>query len=366
MRLTLGTDSVLARTRVHQSGSLTIPSREGDLTYFGQPPGHDVNADTWTATTGDLGVFASVSWTKGAWTLVPGLRADAFPVDGDRLVPPVGSTPRIGYSQLAWALDPRLSLAWGPLPDFIVRGAAGLYHQPVDPEDLSAIFGSPTLGPSRALHGAVALWKKLSETSSVELTGFYRRLDELTVRSPQPTPPLGEALSSDGRGRVVGASAELRRSLSSGTQGWLTYTLARSSRATSDGRLRLFDFDQTHVLTGVAAHQRGPWSFGARIRYATGMPRTPVVGAFFDAREGISQPFFGAPNSRRLPAFFQCDARIDRQVVAGSVTLIVYVDLQNVLARRNPEEVVYSQDLKTSGYLTGAPLLVLVGLRLES
>src|SRR5262249_25918956 len=55
LRLTLGLDGLVQRAEVRRAGSLTVPAREGDLTYFGQPPGGDVNADAWTAVVGDLG-----------------------------------------------------------------------------------------------------------------------------------------------------------------------------------------------------------------------------------------------------------------------------------------------------------------------
>ena len=109
----------------------------------------------------------------------------------------------------------------------------------------------------------------------------------------------------------------MRRELARGTQGWLTYTLGRSERWTGDGPARLLDFDQTHVVTGVASHQRAAWTFSGRMRYATGMPRTPVAGSFTDLRDGTTQPIFGAQNSARLPPFFQLDARVDRALSPG-------------------------------------------------
>jgi hypothetical protein len=366
LRLALGLDGLVQRASVRRAGSLTVPAREGDVTVFGQPPGDDVNADTWTATVGDLGPFVSATIARGAWKVTPGLRADAFPVDGSRALPPVGATPLVGYAHLAFALDPRLAVSVAPTPAWVVTAAAGLYHQPVDPADLSAVFGSPSLGPARAAHAALSVWRRLTDTTSLEATGYYRRLDGLPVRSPLPTPALAQALVSDGRGRSFGATVLARRELARGTLAWLSYTLGRSERWTGDGPARLLDYDQTHVLAAVASHQRGAWAVGARARYATGMPRTPVVGSFLDARDGTTEPIFGAQSSTRLPAFFQLDARVDRALLTAPVRLTLYLDVENVTARRNPEEIVYARDFSSSGYLTGPPLLVLAGIRIES
>jgi outer membrane receptor protein involved in Fe transport len=366
MRLVMGLDGLALRAHVRRAGSLSVPAREGDITFFGQPPGGDVNADTWTARVGDVGPWVTASITRGAWTLSPGLRADAFPVDGSRAFPPVGATPLRGYARLAFGLDPRLSVAYAAAPGVIVTAAAGVYHQPVDPAELSAVFGSPKLDPARAVHGTLSLWTHLTEHSELEATAFYRRLDGLAVRSPRPTPALAATLVPEGRGRSMGVAVYLRRELSRGTHGWLTYTLSRSERWTDGGPVRLLDFDQTHVVTGIASHQRGAWAISARARYATGMPRTPVTGSFVDVRDGIRQPIFGAQNTARLPPYFQIDTRVDRALIARPVGVAVYLDVQNLTARRNPEEVVYARDFSSSGYLTGAPLLVLFGVRIES
>jgi hypothetical protein len=365
-RLTLGLDGWLQSSDVQRAGSLTIPAREGDLVVFGQPPGDDVNADRWSATVGEIAPYASATFTRGAWSVTPSVRASAFPVDGSRALPPIGATPLVGYAHLDGAVDPRLSLAYAISPAAIATAAGGVYHQPVDAADLSAVFGSPALVPGRAVHATLSLWVKLAAHTTVEGHLFYRRLDHLAVRSPLATPALAAALVSNGRGRSAGLDLTLRRDLARGTQGWLTYTLGRSERWTGDGPTRLLDFDQTHVLTAVASHQRAAWTLSGRARYATGMPRTPVAGSFTDLRDGTTQPIFGPQNSARLPPFFQLDARIDRALVAGPVRVTLYFDAQNLTGRRNPEEIVYTRDYTSSAYLTGPPLLVLLGVRIES
>ncbi len=367
-RLSLGLDGWLQSSDARRAGSLTIPAREGDRVVFGQPPGDDVNADRWSATVGDVAPYASVTFTHGSWSVTPGVRADAFPVDGSRKLPPIGATPVVGYAHLDGAIDPRLSIAYAISPAVIATAAGGVYHQPVDAADLSAVFGSPALVPGRAVHATLSLWAKLAAHTTVEGHVFYRRLDHLAVRSPLATPALAAALISDGRGRSAGFDLMLRRELARGTQGWFTYTLGRSERWSGGGPTRLLDFDQTHVLTAVASHQRAAWTFSGRARYATGMPRTPVTGSFTDLRDGTTQPIFllGAQNSVRLPPFFQLDARVDRRLVAGPVGVTLYLDAQNLTGRRNPEEIVYTRDYTSAAYLTGPPLLVLLGVRIES
>jgi hypothetical protein len=364
LRLRAGVDGWLSRATVQRSGSLTVPAREGDVTVFGQPPGDDVNTDAWSATVGDVGAFVALPLTLGAWLIVPGLRADAFPVDGSRALPPVGATPPFGYAHLDGAVDPRLSVVFAPSPRLVLTGAVGVYHQPVDPADLSAVFGSPSLRPARASHATAGVSTRLAGAEG-EATAFYRRFDDLTERSLASPPALAQALSSDGQGRSFGLQVAVRRSLGA-TRGWLAYTASRAERWAPGMPARLFDFDQTHVATAVATHRRGGWMLSARVRYATGMPRTPVVGSFFDVRDGIAQPLFGPQNSTRLPAFFQTDLRVDRTWSVKTTTVTLSLDVENASARRNAEEIVHARDYATNGYLTGPPTLVFLGLRIAS
>mgnify|MGYP001764596158 CR=1 FL=1 len=55
------------------------------------------------------------------------------------------------------------------------------------------------------------------------------------------------------------------------------------------------------------------FTVGARFRYSTGYPRTPVVGSFYEARDDLYQPLFGAQNSIRIPGFYQLDVRAEKQ-----------------------------------------------------
>ena len=205
------------RTLLARTGSLTLPPREGDLYVFGQPPGSDVNADTWTTHIADVAPWLLGEFSLGPLKLSPGVRLDAFLIEGSRLVPRVGATPPIGYTRLAWALDPRVALSWRVRPTLTLHAAAGLYHQPPAPEDLSAVFGNPALGPTRALHVSVGAALRVTAGAkawaglTVEATGFYRHLDQQVARSAAVTPPLAGALGQDGERPELWAPAPRAR-----------------------------------------------------------------------------------------------------------------------------------------------------------
>jgi hypothetical protein len=178
---------------------------------------------------------------------------------------------------------------------------------------------------------------------------------------------VGQALTQDGIGRVRGVQVLLRQQLLRGFFGWITYTLMRSERRDHPGlAYRLFDQDQTHILGVLASLDIGHGvEVGARFRFATGMPRTPVIGAYLNQATGAYEPVFGRHNSIRIPAFYQLDLRAEKAFIMQRWKASVYVDMQNISNRSNPEEIVYSEDYGQRKYITGLPILAVAGARLE-
>jgi outer membrane receptor protein involved in Fe transport len=333
---------------------------------FGQPPGGDVNEDDFTADIASVAPYAFLEIALGPLQITPGFRLDGYAIDGQRSLPPVGATPVVGFSRFDAGFDPRLALRYKLTEEVSLQAAAGIFHQAPDAADLSARFGTPALGIERAIHGTLGGRIAITPALTFELVGFYKRLEDLVARSRDPSPKLAGALTQLGTGTSYGVQALLRRELAEGFFGWISYALSRSERQDApDALTRLFDFDQTHVVSLIASYSLERWVFGARVRYATGFPRTPVVGSFFDAKDDVYQPIFGAQNSIRIPAFFQADARIERSFDLDFGELRVYLDAQNVTYRENPEEIVYDYRFQNRSYIVGLPFLAVLGARLE-
>lgn len=366
LSLELGVDA-MGRASVHaRSGSLSIPAREGDRVVFGQPPGGDVNFDRFTTNIVEVAPYATVDWTFRRLSLAPGVRVNVLLTEGSRKLPRVGATPPIGYSRIESAVEPRMAARYAVTDAVTVNGAFGTYHQAPDGEDLSAVFGTPDLVYSRATHVTAGATVQLSKTTTFDVVAFHKSLRDLVFRSRRPAPLLARALIQDGEGRSDGVQILLRQELWKGFFGWLSYTLSRSERRyAGDPEYRKFDFDQPHVLSLVASQTIGAWTFGTRFRYASGAPRTPVSDAFYDAAGDAYQPVFGALNTTRLPAFHQLDVRVERTIRIKPVELSLYLEVQNVTARKNVEEFAYSRDYRQRLPITGIPPLAIVGARVE-
>ena len=74
---------------------------------------------------------------------------------------------------------------------------------------------------------------------------------------------------------------------------------------------------------------------------------------------------FGEHNSVRIPAFAQVDARLAKRFQWSWGKAEVFVDVQNVTDRSNPEEIVYNYTYEKRGYISGLPILPVLGGRFE-
>lgn len=363
----VGVDAELTSSSVQRQGSLAAPPREGDVYVFGQPPSGQLVGDTWSTIVASVAPYleADVMPLGDRLHIVPGVRFEPYVTTASRLVPQVGNVPSVGFAHEETVADPRISVRYTVNRWLGLKAAAGVYHEPPSGEDLSAVFGTPTLGLQKAEHYVVGGTLTLTKSLDVEATGFLSESQDLVVRSNAPAPYLANALTQDGIGRSYGAQLLIRQQKVGRFFGWVSYTLMRSERKDHPNLdWRLFDYDQTHVFTALGSYDLGlGFEVGARFRFATGFPRTLVSGAYFDSLTDSYQPEFGAQNSIRIPAFYAFDARISKHVKVARTDGEIYLDVQNVTNHGNAEEIVYNPSYTQRGYITGLPVLPVVGAR---
>lgn len=344
VRLLVGFDGVLSDDIVH----LKFPDfSSGDLSSLQR---------TKTAneryTVGEEAVYteAEIDLGRGV-TLVPGLRLDGY-------TPPS-----------ALSFDPRVAARWQIDPDRFLKAYAGIYHQPPDVGQWDPQVGNPHLRLPYALQLGVGGGQKFGTTSvSGEL--FWKWLDDLVAQAPADPGDPATRSHYDNRqiGRAYGLEVLVKRELSEKIYGWIAYTLSRSERAdpyTPDG-WHPFDYDQTHILTLILGWKLPrDWEAGVRFRYTSGNPYTGVAGAIYDADNDNYIQLPGRTNGARLPDFQQLDIRFDKRWQFDHWKLGAYLDVQNVYAQPNPEGIDYDYNFKKRYYVTGLPVLPLIGLRAE-
>lgn len=268
-------------------------------------------------------------------------------------------------------MSPRVNGRWEASKQSLIKGGVGLFTQPTQPWENDVNFGNPLVRGEQALHVTVGLEQKLPAHWSVDTSFFYKYLWDTLVRSNVLTLRDGkltqEGYNNEGVGRIYGGELLIRRELTKNFFAWISYTLSRSERKDRPGEdYRLFDFDQTHIVTLVASRKWGKgWQLGARWRYVSGNPQTPAIGAIYDADGDVYIPIPGRSNSERAGAFHQLDVRLDKEFKFRTWALSLYLDVQNAYSRLNPEGYFYNYDYSKRSQVSGLPIIPSLGLRGE-
>lgn len=321
------------------------PAQEGSL---GQPDAASrlLVIDEVTAAQLNPAVYTEARWFPiDRWLIVPGFRADYYQ-DLD-----------------AVTLNPRLGQRFSIDEDWTLKAGVGSYSQrPVYYESMADV-GNPDIQPYHALHTSFGVERRFGEALTLDTEAFYKYLYDRVVASPGGAPPH---FINDGEGQIYGLEAEARFIPNERWYGQLSYTLSRSERRDRDEPTRLFDYDQTHVLnTALGVVLGRGWEVGARFRFISGNPQTPVTGAVYDARSGVYQPRYGEQNSARDPAFHQLDLRVDKRFPIGSGSLGAYLEIMNVYNQQNAEGYSYSYDYSQRERTTSLPFFPNLGVRGE-
>jgi TonB family protein len=369
LRASLGLDAEAAVGTLHRSGSIGAPPREGDVFVFGQPPPGGIGFDDWKTVIGTFAPYVEgeLSLFEDRLQVIPGLRFEPFITSTNKSVPTFPGLPDVGTIREEAVVEPRISMHYAFSPRISAKAAFGEYHQSPQPEDLSAVFGTPTLVLSGAKHYLAGGTFQLTDALSFEVTAFLSESEDLVVRSQADTPYIAHALDQTGIGRSIGTQFLVRQEQMGRFFGWISYSILRSTRRDAPNLdWRVFDYDQSHVFTAVGSYDLGAgFEIGARFRYATGYPRTPVVGSYLDTRTDTHEPIFGLHNTTRVPSFVALDVRGAKHFKWGRVDGEIYLDVQNVTNHSNPEEIVYNTNYTQRGYITGMPILPVLGARLS-
>jgi hypothetical protein len=325
----------------------------------------------WAA---DAGAWLEQSWFLAGDQLEvrPGVRGDHF-----------------GLSD-QWTLDPRIAVT-AQLPHHVTLvQSIGRYHEPPLITDLDPIFGNRVMLGSSATQAATTVKTIVGDDKELSATVYYQDLRELPVDAITAATPIS-ANGGEESGGVLGISRELvdtqfgsysyreaigaghaygveliaRRNLGRWT-GWIAYAYARAYRTnpTQGDQAHPYVLDQPHALTVVGTTELGAWRFGGRFRYTTGNPYTPVAGAY-QKSDASWVAVDGPLLSRRLPDFVQLDIRIDRgwsRPWGTAGTMNLYIDVQNVVNRHNPEGVTYNKDYTQLSYTSGLPIFPSIGV----
>ncbi|HET6778221.1 MAG TPA: TonB-dependent receptor [Gemmatimonadales bacterium] len=222
--------------------------------------------------------------------------------------------------------------------------------------------GNPNIGFEDAVQYEFSLRVRLTAVTSLRIGAYVKRLDGLVASVPLGLDPDSTIFGNADAGSVKGAEVIFERDLRGGFGARVAYTLQSATATATDAFLlnRLIsvdpitgdtirparaefalDFDRRHSVTVILrsriSDSAGPQIFGVRalggfeaaaiLRLSSGLPysRTDISG----------DSLIGLPNDSRLPWTNSLDLLVRRPLQVGGVRGGLYLDMRNVLNRRN-------------------------------
>ena len=304
--------------------------------------------------------------------LVPGVRLEStlFTFLPNEL--PDGTTSKAADADL-FHIDPRLTARWELLPRTTLKGAAGVYRQTPEPQEINPETGNPNLLEPRAVQFIAGIEQGLTDSLNLDLQLYYTNRD-LLVQNTGRVVAVDDSDAVDpvffdngGRGNTVGMEVLLRQEITEYLYGWIAYTLSRTviDDDENDSSFELTDFDQTHILT-IVAQTNLPYgiTLGGRFRVVSGNLQRFPLGSVHDL-DTTNYQTLGNSTRERLPYFHQLDIRVDRKWVFEQFSATAYMDLLNVYNNQNVEGVISDYRSREVQPIPSLPILPVVGISAE-
>lgn len=193
-----------------------------------------------------------------------------------------------------------------------------------------------------------------SINSKVSVEGFYKLYDRYPFSNNYQVSlanlggdfgVLGnESVQSINKGRAYGAELSYQQKLFKGIYGIFTYTFVRSSFQNAKGEYVSASWDYRNIINATIGKKfKNNWEVGTKIRYQGGQPYTPYDSiaslnrANWDITgQGILD--FTKLNTRRSQDLFNVDMRIDKKFNFKKWSMVLYVDVQNILGTKTLQQ----------------------------
>ncbi|HRQ30175.1 MAG TPA: carboxypeptidase-like regulatory domain-containing protein [Saprospiraceae bacterium] len=250
-------------------------------------------------------------------------------------------------------------------------------------DNVRSLYANPNLKPEKTVDYEVGFQQKLSNTSALKISSYYKELRDMIQRRVFPFIPTPvnqyESYDNIDFGTVKGFSFTYDYRRTGNLEFQVAYTLqfangtgsdANSSRGINTrGNLRYLiplSYDERHRISSIIDYRyasgkryNGPRIAGLDILANTGvnMLVTAVSGRPYTRTSNPTafggSGFLGAINGARLPWYFNMDLKIDKDIsIRDKAFVNVYFRIQNILDIKNVIGVYsYSGTPEDSGYL---------------
>ena len=259
----------------------------------------------------------------------------------------------------SYEIGPRVALAVRPTEKLVLRGAWGIYHQPISAINIPVEDNVQTVGRAeQAVHYILGGEYHPNPSFLLRLEAYYKTLDNLSGRlrefGRQP-----QVFIPPESGEAKGVDAFVTHSVSNRLTWGVGYAYAIAEE-NAGGETFFRQSDRRHSLSLSSNHQlTHGWHLYLTWRFHTGEPRTPIMHALISQPGGsmVCDRQFGVTHSERLPPYHSLDFRLTKPHLYRSWELTWYFQILNLYNRANIDQYAFSEERdEETGALLGCKI----------
>ena len=244
-----------------------------------------------------------------------------------------------------YEIGPRVALAVRPTEKVVLRGAWGIYHQPIPMMNIPVEDNVQTVGRAeQAVHYVLGGEYHPNANFLLRLEAYYKTLDNLSGRLREFGRQTQIFVPPESGG-AKGVDAFVTHAVSNRLTWGFGYAYA-VAKESAGGETFFRQPDRRHSVALSSSHQlsRG-WHLYLTWRFHTGEPRTPLTHVL------VSQPGggiacdrqFGETHSERLPPYHSLDFRFTKRNPYSRWELTWYFQILNLYNRSNIDQYAFSE-----------------------
>ena len=244
-----------------------------------------------------------------------------------------------------YEVGPRVALAVKPAKHLVLRGAWGIYHQPVHLMGIPVEDGMETVGRAeQAVHYILGFEYTPVDSFLVRVEGYYNTFDNLVGRLRE-FGRQNQVFNSPESGDARGVDVFMTHVVSNR----LTWTLGYAfgiAEEIANGTKRFRQHDRRHSFAVSSNYEFAPtWYLYLSWRFHTGEPRTPLIHKEVRLPDEsiVCDRQFGDIYSARMPAYHSLDFRITKRSPYRRWDLSWYFQILNLYNHANLDQYAFSQ-----------------------
>ncbi len=243
-----------------------------------------------------------------------------------------------------YEIGPRVALAVKPTENLTLRGAWGIYHQPVHLMGIPVEDGIETAGRAeRAVHYILGT-EYTRDNFLVSVEGYYNTFDNLVGRLRE-FGRQNQIFVPPESGTARGVDVFMTHTVSSRLAWTLGYAFGIAEEV-AGGTTIFRQYDRRHAFAISSNYQFAPtWHLYLSWRFHTGEPRTPLIHREVNLpNESIAcDRQFGDTHAARMPAYHSLDFRITKRSPYRRWELSWYFQILNLYNNTNVDQYAFSE-----------------------